>query len=57
MNKFFGCLGFHVQMIQTVLSVQAGNVMKYSTLAGAVVIYAERFLLSRSTNGYEHIQF
>lgn len=57
MNKFFGCLGSHAQITQTVLPGQAGDVMKYSTQAGAVVIYVERYLLSRSTIGYEHIQF
>lgn len=57
MNKFFGCLSSHIQMIQTVLSWQAGDVMKYPSPADAVVIYVERYLLSRSTIGYEHIHF
>ncbi len=57
MNKLFGYLSSHIQIIQTVLSCQAGDVMKYCSPADAVVIYVERYLLSRSTIGYEHIHF
>lgn len=46
-----------MQMIQTLLSCQARVVLKYSSPADAVVIYVERYLLSRSTIGYEHIHF
>lgn len=47
-------------MIQTVVSRQAGDVMKYSSQAGDVVIYEERerdIFLSRSTIGYERVRF
>lgn len=57
MGKFFGCFSFHIEIIQPVQSCQAGDVMKYSTQADAVVIYVERDLLSRSTIGYEDIHF
>lgn len=57
MNKFFGSFVCESSNIQAVLSFQAGDVMKYPSPADAVVIYVERYLLSRSTIGYEHIHF